>query len=239
MLLMFMKYKSYLAADKECMEEKIPFNWKQYAQMLMPILICEFAWSLGENVYAAIYGHLGTAECAAMTLTTPVQSLLIGALCGISQAASVIVGKRLGNAEYDEAYSASKKLMYYGFVGSIILSVLIILTRSFYVELYQVEESTKMLAQQILVAYAVVAPFKVQNMVLGGGIIRSGGKTAYIMAVDLTGTWIFGVPLGYLSAFVLKLSIPYVYFILSLEECVRFAISVVIFRRKGWMQKLE
>ena len=106
-------------------------------------------------------------------------------------------------------------------------------------EIYQVEESVKQLTKQILLAYAVIAPFKVQNMILGGGIIRSGGKTKYVMIIDMIGTWIFGVPLGLLSAFVLKLSIPYVYFILSLEECVRYAISLAVFRKKGWMQSLE
>ena len=76
-------------------------------------------------------------------------------------------------------------------------------------------------------------------MILGGGVIRSGGKTQYVMAIDITGTWVFGVPLGLISAFVLKLSIPYVYFILSLEECIRFGLSVIVFRKKKWMNSLE
>lgn len=237
MLIMFWKYRTQLSAEPT--QTHVKFNWMQYLQMLMPILICEFAWSLGENVYAVIYGHLGTDSCAAMTLINPVQGLMIGALCGLSQAASVIVGKKLGNEEYDEAYVASKKLIYYGFVGSILLSIVIILTKSYYVKLYQVEESVIMLTQQILVAYAIIAPFKVLNMILGGGIIRSGGKTQYVMAIDMIGTWVFGVPLGFLSAFVFDLSIPYVYFILSLEECIRFAISLVVFRKKKWMKKLD
>lgn len=37
----------------------------------------------------------------------------------------------------------------------------------------------------------------------------------------------------------LGLSIPYVYFILSLEECVRFGISLVVFRRRHWMRVLK
>ena len=164
---------------------------------------------------------------------------MIGALCGLSQAASVIIGKKLGQKEYEDAYQSSKKLILYGFVGSILLSVLIIITSSYYVEIYQVEDSVKSLTRQILTAYALVAPFKVENMIVGSGIIRSGGKTKYVMAIDMTGTWVFGVPLGLLSAFVLKLSIPYVYFILSLEECIRFSISLVVLRRKKWMHSLE
>ena len=169
-------------------------GYRQYFVMLLPILVTEFLWSLGENVYASIYGHMGTEACAAMTLTNPIQGLMIGALSGVSQAAGILIGKSLGKEDYEEAYQNAKKLVRYGCVGALIL---------------------------------------------GGGIIRSGGKTKLVMWIDLTGTWIFGVPLGFISAFVLGLSIPYVYFILSLEEVIRLAISVVVFRRKSWMQSLE
>lgn len=238
-LIMLLRNKEAIKTPRNA-EESLPhFNWKQYVQMLLPILICEFMWSLGENIYAAIYGNMGTEASAAMTLTNPIQGLTIGALCGLSQAASVIVGKKLGTGEYDEAYGAAKKLIWYGVAGSLILSVLIVITSRYYVQIYQVEESVKLLTRQILWAYAILAPFKVLNMIVGGGIIRSGGKTDYVMYIDMIGTWCFGVPLGLLAAFVLKLPIPLVYFMLSLEECIRLGISIVVFRRKKWMRSLE
>lgn len=239
MVLMMPKKDSILAKSKRSPNVTAKLNWKQYLSMLLPILVCEVGWSLGENVYAGIYGHMGTDASAAMTLTNPIQGLLIGALCGLSQAASIIIGKKLGNGEYENAYAQSKKLILYGAIGAVILSVLVILTSIFYVEIYQVEEVVKVLTRQVLVAYALIAPFKVLNMILGGGIIRSGGRTKYVMFIDIIGTWCFGVPLGLLAAFILNLSIPYVYFILSLEECIRFGISLVVLRNKKWMNRLE
>lgn len=214
-------------------------NRMQYAGVLLPILLCEFFWSLGENVYAAIYGHMGTKACAAMTLTTPVQILFIGALSGLSQAAGIIIGKALGSGENERAYSESKKLMWYGLGGSVLLSAVLVFVSPYYVRIYQVEGAVKQLAAQILLAYAFISPVKVQNMILGGGIIRSGGKTKYVMWIDLIGTWLFGVPLGLASAFWWKLTIPWVYFALSLEECVRFGISLAVFKRKKWMNQME
>ncbi len=238
MLLMFLRQRHLL--DKGVSDGRpAAFDWVQYGAMLLPLLICEAAWSLGENVYAAIYGHMSTAESAAMNLINPVQGLVIGALCGLSQAAGVIVGKRLGNGEFEQAYSASKKLMIYGAVGSAVLSIIVALTAPYYVNIYHVEEEVKTITCGILYAYALVAPFKVLNMILGGGIIRSGGKTKITMFIDIIGTWCFGVPLGLLTAFVFELSIPYVYFFLSLEECVRFALSLFLFRKRGWMNSLE
>ena len=214
-------------------------NWGQYWSMLLPLLVCEVVWSLGENVYAAIYGHMSTDASAAMTLTNPIQGLVIGALCGLSQAASVIIGKHLGSGENEEAYWSAKKLMLYGAIGSALLSVIVMIARKAYVGIYQVDNAVKTMTMQILFAYAIVVPFKVLNMILGGGIIRSGGRTKYVMFIDMVGTWCFGVPLGLLSAFVWKLSIPYVYFLLSLEECIRFGISLIVFRRRKWMNQLE
>lgn len=187
---------------------------KQYLGILCPMLVCEFLWSLGENVYTAVYGNLGTDACAAMTMTIPVQTLVIGALSGLSQASGILIGKSLGAQNYEKAYAESKKLMRYGFFGSVILSVILIIISSLYVRIYNVEPSVQEMTRSILFAFAVIAPVKVQNMILGGGIIRSGGKTKYIMWVDFIGTWLFGVPLALLSAFVWKLPIAYVYFIL-------------------------
>ena len=206
--------------------------------MLLPILVCEAAWSLGENVYAGIYGRMGTQAAAAMTLINPVQGLLIGALCGLSQAASVIIGKKLGSREYDQAYRDSWRLIRYGLFGAVILSVLVILASPLYVQIYQVDATVKLLTRQILLAYALIAPFKVLNMIAGGGIIRSGGKTNYVMVIDMIGTWVFGVPLGLLGAFVLRLPVTAVYAMLSLEEGVRLAIGLAVFRRGSWMRRL-
>lgn len=239
MLLMLSKNGFLLKSNEREPTATLRMNWGQYWSMLLPLLVCEVVWSLGENVYAAIYGHMSTDASAAMTLTNPIQGLVIGALCGLSQAASVIIGKHLGSGENEEAYWSAKKLMLYGAIGSALLSVIVMIASKAYVGIYQADNAVKTMTMQILFAYAIVVPFKVLNMILGGGIIRSGGRTKYVMFIDMVGTWCFGVPLGLLSAFVWKLSIPYVYFLLSLEECIRFGISLIVFRRRKWMNQLE
>ena len=239
MLLMLSKNGFLLKSNEGEPTATLRMNWGQYWSMLLPLLVCEVVWSLGENVYAAIYGHMSTDASAAMTLTNPIQGLVIGALCGLSQAASVIIGKHLGSGENEEAYWSAKKLMLYGAIGSALLSVIVMIASKAYVGIYQVDNAVKTMTMQILFAYAIVVPFKVLNMILGGGIIRSGGRTKYVMFIDMVGTWCFGVPLGLLSAFVWEMSIPYVYFLLSLEECIRFGISLIVFHKRKWMNQLE
>ncbi len=236
-LVILVMYRRYRESGKSVAAS--PFDWRQYMSMLLPLLISESMWVLGENVYAGIYGHLGTDACAAMTLTNPVQSLAIGALCGLSQAAAILIGKRLGDGDREMAYREARKLLFYGWVGSLLLSALIACTGQWYVRIFNVEEPIKELTRQILTAYAVVLPFKVLNMIVGSGILRSGGKTKYVMVIDLVGTWVFGVPMGLFAAFVYHWTIPWVYLTLSLEECVRLAISLVVFERRDWMDQLR
>lgn len=208
-----------------------------YLSILLPMLFTELAWSLGENVYGIIYGHLGTAPCAAMTLLNPVQSLVIGALSGLSQAASILVGKELGGSDRYHARQTAGTILRYGLYGSAALSVLLVFAGRAYLSIYAVEPQVIRLAWKILLVYAVISPVKVQNMILGG-VLRSGGEIRALMYIDLVGTWCMGVPLGLLAAFVWGLSIPWVYLLLSLEECVRLALGFWVFHRESWMQKI-
>ena len=216
--------------------EKI--SMAEYMIMIMPILISEFLWSLGQNINSAVYGHIGTDSLAAYTLTCPIQGLFVGALSGLSAAAGVIIGKELGQKEYDGAYKDSKKLMWLGAAGSAVLSLVLIVASGLYVSFYQVAADVKSVAQLLLIVFAIYAPVKVINMILGGGIIRSGGNTKIIMIIDIVGTWLVGIPLCLFAAYVLKLSIVPVYAILSVEEIVRLVITRVMFKKKTWMRTI-
>lgn len=214
-------------------------GWRQFIWMLLPILINEFFWSLGQNVNTCIYGHIGTGALAAMSMTGPIQGLFIGAMSGVSQAAGILVGKRLGAREYDAAYQESKKLMLYGLAGSLMLSPVLVLLKNPYVLLYNVEPAVQETASLLLSVFALLAPVKVANMILGGGIVRSGGKTGYVLAIELAGTWLVGAPLGLVAAFVFRLPIQWVYFILSQEELVRLLLTALFFRSRKWMANLS
>lgn len=212
---------------------------REYFAMIMPILVSEFLWSLGQNVESAVYGHLGTGSLAAYTLTCPIQGLIVGALTGLSAAAGVMVGKRLGKKEYDGAYTDSKKIMYVGFAGAVIVSSLLILLSGVYVRFYRVDNQVKEIGKALLIIFALYAPVKVENMILGGGIIKSGGDTKIVMIIDTIGTWCMGIPLCFLAAYVFHWGIIGVYALLTTEEIFRLVVSLIIFRKRKWMISLS
>lgn len=216
-----------------------PGGGRRYLAMLLPVLLNEFLWSLGQSLNTFIYGRLAPGSLAAVAITGPVQGLFIGALSGISQAAGILIGRRLGAGEQEQAYREAKRLTLYGMAGSLALSALLAAGRGLYTGLYRVEPAVQAMAGQLLLAFAALAPVKVANMVLGGGVLRSGGKTGYILAVDLIGTWLVGAPLGLWAGLWLRLPVVWVYGILSQEELVRLGLTVLIFRRRGWMARLQ
>lgn len=206
--------------------------------ILWPILMCEFLWCLGENGYAMIYGRIGTDACAAMTLTNPVQSLLIGLFSGIAAAAGIIAGKALGSSRFDDAYIMSERMITMGVVGSVILGGVLSIFSSLYVKIFSIPEYIKQDTVYILYAFSIILFVKVSNMILGGGTLRSGGNTRIVMVIDIIGTWIFGIPMGIVAAFVFDMPIYYVYFILSLEEVVRLIIELIVFKKRLWMKNI-
>ena len=211
---------------------------KNTFSILMPILIGEFLWSLGENVYAVIYGHLGTEACAAMTLMYPIQGIAIGALCGVSSAAGIIVGNSLGADDNDKAYSQAIDFVKLTVGSGILIGIVVCAISPLYVKLFNVAPETRLITIRILIAFAVVFTAKVFNMVIGGGVLQSGGQTKFMTLINIIGPWAFGVPMGFLAAYYFKLSIWWVYLILSLEEYVRLIISVWLLKSKRWMKNV-
>ena len=206
--------------------------------IITPILVGEFLWSLGENVYAVIYGHLGTEACAAMTLMYPIQGIAIGALCGLSSAAGIIVGNSLGADENDKAYNQAINFVKLTVVAGILIGIIVCAISPLYVKLFNVASETRLITIKILIAFALVFTAKVFNMVVGGGVLQSGGQTKFMTLINIIGPWMFGVPMGFLAAYCLKLPIWWVYLILSLEEYIRLIISVWLLKSKRWMKNV-
>lgn len=203
-----------------------------------PMMLNEFLWGFGNNVYASIYGHIGAAAMAAMTLTNPVQGLSVGLFSGLSTAAGILVGNKLGSGDNEGAFAMSRRMMRVCILGSVAAGAVLCLLAAPYTMLFQVTDATRQATVRILYVFSGFLFVKVSNMVLAGGILRSGGKTGYTLAIDLFGTWGVGVPLGLLTGMALHLPIHWVYFWITVEEAVRLMLGFIVFRSRRWMRRL-
>ena len=152
--------------------------------------------------------------------------------------AGVMVGKQLGKKAFDDAYRDARRIMLTGLVGAIGVASLLVLFAGAYTGLYRVDADVQALGKVLLVVFALYAPVKVENMILSGGILRSGGNTRVIMIIDTIGTWGIGIPLCLLAAYGLHWGIVGVYALLTTEEIFRLAVSLVMFKRRSWMISL-
>ena len=54
------------------------------------------------------------------------------------------------------------------------------------------------------------------------GVFRAGGDTRFGFICDTIDMWVYAVPLGFIAAFVLKLPVKWVYFLLLTDEFVKW-----------------
>lgn len=221
------------------LRERLPEGFmKKTVMIAAPIVMSEFLWGFGDTAYSAIYGHIGTNSMAAMSLTVPMQGVSIGLFTGLSTASGMLVGNVLGTGEYDGAYVMSGRFVKGCILGSMGVGVMLSFLARAYTGLFQVPDATRHSTTLVLYVFFAFLFVKVSNMVLSGGILRSGGKTGYTLFIDLFGTWAVGVPLGLLAALVFHLPVQWVYFLITIEEAVRLILGLIVFRSKKWMQKL-
>ena len=182
---------------------------------------------------------MSTVSLAAMTLTFPIQGMSVGFFSGLAAAAGVIIGNNLGAKKTKEAYTLAWDFFKLCVIGCLILGLIIVLFGSIYLNFYNVADEVKTYTKSLLVIFACFLWVKVSNMVMLGGVLRSGGKTRYTLILDLIGTWGIGIPLGLISAFVFKWNILLVYTAICIEEIIRLALGLMKVKSKDWISIIE
>ncbi|MFC5470432.1 MATE family efflux transporter [Cohnella suwonensis] len=210
----------------------------KFARTTYPIVLAELVWVLSEFAYSVIYSRMGTTEMTAMTLSFPLQGLSIGLLTGLSGAAAIMVGNKLGAGDKEEAYDIAVRCIRFGLWFSLAFGAVMAALSPFYVSLFNVSPEANRLGTYVIWVFAGFMWVKVSNMIIAGGILQSGGDGKFVFAMESIVTWAVGVPLGLLLSFVWKQPVFWVYFFLSLEEAVRLAFGLLRIRSRKWMKQL-
>ena len=85
-----------------------------------------------------------------------------------------------------------------------------------------------------VMSYFVVGQAYNTTMVVG--IFRSGGDTRFGLILDVSTMWCCSILLGFIAAFVLKLSVPVVYVILMSDEIIKIPITTWRYRKYRWLR---
>ena len=76
------------------------------------------------------------------------------------------------------------------------------------------------------------------NTLLIAGIFRAGGDSKYGLICDIIDMWVYAVPLGFLAAFVLKLPVLWVYFLLCTDEFVKWPFVFAHYFKYKWAKNI-
>ena len=76
------------------------------------------------------------------------------------------------------------------------------------------------------------------NTLLIASIFRCGGESRYGMMLDIICMWCFAVPLGLISAFVLKLPPLIVYLLMCTDEFAKLPFAIHHYKRGKWLRNL-
>ncbi|MCR5320828.1 MAG: MATE family efflux transporter, partial [Lachnospiraceae bacterium] len=79
---------------------------------------------------------------------------------------------------------------------------------------------------------------QIVNTVLIASLFRCGGDSKYGMILDIATMWGFAVPLGLISAFVLKLPPLTVYILMCTDEFAKMPFAIHHYRNKSWIKNI-
>lgn len=236
----------YLFHRKKLLQLKVvdyfKFNKKLvslFTITMLPLLLNEALWATGDSVFSAIYGRIGGIQSAAMISTFPIQGLSFGLMSGIGAASGIMIGNLLGEGKNDEAYLYGKKFIKLGIMLSVIIGIIVVLFGEYYIDLMKISPESKKYALKILNIFAIVLWIKVSNMIIAGGILRSGGNTKIILVLEMIGMWCIGVPVGIVVSTHTNLPIQWIYFFISLEELFRMVVGLKLFSKRCWMSNMN
>ena len=214
--------------------DKVLFG--DFMKYALPVVINEVMWGLGTAANTAILGHMGSPVVAANSVAQVARQLATVVSFGLSSAAAIYLGKTIGEKRMEHARAYAKR-----FIGlSLIMGVLggaVILIASPVASAFlslSAEAKDYLRIMFFVMSYFVVGQAFNTTMVVG--IFRSGGDTRFGLILDVSTMWCCSILLGFLAAFVFKLSVPVVYMILMSDEIIKMPITFWRYRSCKWLR---
>jgi Na+-driven multidrug efflux pump len=195
-------------------------------------------WGLAFTVNSIIMGHLGSDIVAANAVVSSIRDLVTVVGFGISAAASIMLGKEIGENKLDVAKNDASSIVRVTVFSGIISGFVLLLISPFVPGLVEITETAIRYLQIMLLINIAYQMGQIINTVLIASIFRCGGNSKYGMVLDIICMWCFAVPLGLISAFVLKLPPLIVYVLMCTDEFAKMPFAVHHYLKGGWIKNI-
>lgn len=212
---------------------------KDFWHYTTPVLGNELVWGCGFTMFSVIMGHLGSDAVAANSVANILKNIIACVCNGIGIGAGIIVENELGKGEMERATEYGNRLfklaVFAGAVSGLILlavsPVLRIFTGSLSAQAHSYLKNMMYICTYYMIGKSV-------NATVIAGVFCAGGDTKFGLKCDAVTMWVILIPIGMITAFVLKLPIMVVYFIISMDEIIKLPAVYRHYKKYNWVRNL-
>lgn len=204
----------------------------------LPAFGNEVSWGLAFSMYSVIMGHLGSDIVAANAVVVVARNLGTVACFGIANAGAILLGKSIGAGRMETVKADASKFCKITFISGMIGGIFIFLLRPLFMNMADLTATAQGYLNIMLFINMYYVLGQAMNTAVICGVFRSGGDSKWGFICDTIDMWGYAVPMGFFTAFVLKLPPMWVYFIICTDEFVKIPFVYKHYKSYKWLKNI-
>ena len=209
-----------------------------FIHLSLPALGNDLSWSVAFSMYSVILGHLGTEAVAANSLVTVVRNVGSVFCFAIASAGTILLGRVMGQGELEKSKSYASRMLKMTVVAGAVGGVIVLAVTPFVLRFASLNDTAMHYLEYMLLINSYYIMGSAVNTALIAGVFRAGGDTKFGLICDTIDMWVYAVPLGFFAAFVVKLPVLWVYFLLCTDEFVKWPWVIHHYRKGEWAKNI-
>lgn len=212
--------------------------FQDFVRLSLPALLNDVSWGVAFSTYSVILGHLGNDVVAANSFVVVVRNFGTVLCFGVASAGGILLGNVIGEKRMEDAEHYAKLIMRLTVITGLIGGILILAASPFVLRFASLSDTARHYLKYMLLINSYYVMGAAVNTTLIAGVFRAGGDSKFGMICDSVDMWCYAVPLGFFAAFVLKLPVMWVYFLLCTDEFVKWPWVIKRYRSRKWLKNI-
>lgn len=218
--------------------ERHKLLFADFMKYSLPAFGNEVSWGLAFSMYSVIMGHLGSDIVAANAVVVVARNLGTVACFGIANAGAILLGKSIGAGRMETVKADASKFCKITFISGMIGGIFIFLLRPLFMNMADLTATAQGYLNIMLFINMYYVLGQAMNTAVICGVFRSGGDSKWGFICDTIDMWGYAVPMGFFTAFVLKLPPMWVYFIICTDEFVKIPFVYKHYKSYTWLKNI-
>lgn len=212
--------------------------FSDFVRLSLPALGNDILWSVAFSMYSVIMGHMGTDAVAANSFVVVVRNFGTVLCFGMASAGGILLGNIIGENKLEEAREGAKKLMKLTVITGAIGGLIILMVMPVALIYADLSEQAMHYMKYMLFINVYYVMGAAVNTTLIAGVFRAGGDSRFGFVCDGIAMWCYAVPVGFIAAFVIKLPVMWVYFLLCTDEFAKWPWVIKHYRSGKWLNNI-